>query len=92
MSATLICRYAQIPHCCCSAQALRCFISPAKKLGYAPADQRLENLRAYPVEDERAITLKNSRAVMLRPATSSDAAAIRELLHCLSNYDVYACG
>lgn len=64
-------------------------LEEAKKLGYAPADQRLENLRAYPVEDERAITLKNSRAVMLRPATSSDAAAIRELFHHLSKNDVY---
>ncbi len=64
-------------------------LEEAKNVGYMPADQRLENLRAYPVEEERAITLKNSRSVMLRPATSSDAAAIRELFHHLSTDDVY---
>ncbi|MDG4552962.1 MAG: GNAT family N-acetyltransferase [Candidatus Competibacter sp.] len=64
-------------------------LEEAKKLRYAPADQRLENLRAYPVEDERTITLKNDRSARLRPATATDAAAVRELFHHLSKDDVY---
>lgn len=64
-------------------------LEEAKNFGYVPADQRLENLHAYPVEEERAITLKNGRSVRLRPATSSDAPAIRELFHHLSTDDVY---
>lgn len=60
-----------------------------KRLGYLPADQRLENFRAYPVEDERTITLKNGREVMLRPAHSSDGPGIRELFFKLPEGDVY---
>jgi len=64
-------------------------LSEAKKLGYVPADQLLENLRAYAVEDERIITLKHGRQVTLRPATASDAAGIRALFHHLTDEDVY---
>ena len=49
----------------------------------------LQNLRAYPVEEELTITLKDGRVVMLRPAQSSDAQGIRELFHHLSEADVY---
>ena len=61
----------------------------AKSIGYVPADQRLENLCAYPVEDERSVTLKHDRTVMLRPATTSDAAGIRALFHHLTDEDIY---
>lgn len=64
-------------------------LEQAQQLGYVPADQRLENLRAYPVEDERTITLKNQRTVMLRPATASDAGGARALFHQLSKDDIY---
>ncbi len=64
-------------------------LEEAKRLNYVPADQRLENLHAYPVEEERTITLKNGRSMRLRPATPSDAAGIRELFHHLSTEDVY---
>lgn len=64
-------------------------LEQAQQLGYVPADQRLENLRAYPVEDERTITLKNQQSVMLRPATASDAGGARVLFHQLSKDDVY---
>ena len=52
-------------------------------------DQTLQNLRAYPVEDELTITLKDNRTVMLRPARSSDAQGIRDLFHHLSEADIY---
>lgn len=64
-------------------------LEEAKRLGYLPADQRLENFRAYPVEDERAVTLKNGREVMLRPARASDGPGIRELFFKLPAGDIY---
>lgn len=61
----------------------------AQVLGYLPADQTLQNLRAYPVEEELTVTLKDGRSVMIRPALSSDAQGIRELFHHMSEADVY---
>ena len=61
----------------------------AQALGYLSADQTLQNLRAYPVEEELTVTLKDGRTVMLRPALSSDAQGIRNLFHHLSEADVY---
>ena len=61
----------------------------AQAMGYLSADQTLQNLRAYPVEDELTISLKDGRTVMLRPALSSDAQGIRDLFHHLSEADVY---
>lgn len=61
----------------------------AKALGYLPADQTLHNMRAYPVEEEVSVVLKDQRRVLLRPATSSDGEAIRGLFHCLPERDVY---
>jgi acyl-CoA hydrolase/RimJ/RimL family protein N-acetyltransferase len=61
----------------------------AQALGYLPPDQTLKNMRAYPVEEERTVTLKDQRSVLLRPAGSSDGDAIRTLFHSLSDRDVY---
>ncbi|MFZ2309827.1 MAG: GNAT family N-acetyltransferase [Rhodoferax sp.] len=61
----------------------------AQALGYLSADQTLQNLRAYPVEEELTVTLKDNRTVLLRPALSSDAQGIRDLFHHLSEADVY---
>ncbi len=61
----------------------------AQALGYLSPDQTLQNLRAYPVEEELTVTLKDGRHVMLRPALSSDAQGIRDLFHHLSEADVY---
>ena len=64
-------------------------LEEAKRLGYLGADQTLQNLRAYPVEEERMVGLKNGRQVMLRPARASDANGIRELFFKLPATDVY---
>ena len=64
-------------------------LDEAKRLGYLPSDQTLMNLRAYPVEDERMITLKNQRQVLLRPARSTDGPGIRELFFKLPADDIY---
>jgi len=61
----------------------------AQRLGYLPAGQTLNNMRAYPVEEELSLTLKDQRIILLRPATSSDGPAIRELFHCLPAQDVF---
>ncbi len=61
----------------------------AQAMGYIAPDQNLHNLRAYPVEEEVHATLKDNRAVLLRPAQSSDAQGIRDLFHQLSEADVY---
>lgn len=61
----------------------------AQTLGYLPADQALKNMRAYPVEEERTVALKDQRSVLLRPAVSSDGEAIRTLFHRLSERDVF---
>jgi GNAT superfamily N-acetyltransferase len=64
-------------------------LEAAQRLGYVPADQRLRNLRAYAVQDERSLTLKNEARVLLRPATAADGAGVRELFHHLPVRDVY---
>jgi RimJ/RimL family protein N-acetyltransferase len=61
----------------------------AKALGYIPAGQTLQNLRAYPVEEELTVSLKDQRQVLLRPARSTDGEAIRDLFHQLPKEDVY---
>ena len=61
----------------------------AQALGYLTPQQTLQNLRAYPVEEELTVTLKDGRAVMIRPAQSADAQGIRELFHHLSEADVF---
>jgi acyl-CoA hydrolase len=61
----------------------------AQALGYLLPGQTLNNLRAYPVEEEVTLTLKDGRSVMVRPALSSDAEGVRALFHHLSEADVY---
>ncbi len=61
----------------------------ARSLGYVGADQLLKNMRAYPVEEERTVQLKDGRQVLLRPAGTGDGVAIRDLFHQLSDRDVY---
>lgn len=64
-------------------------LEEAKRMGYLPADQSLQNLRAYEVEAERQVTLKDGRQVLLRPARAADADGIRELFFKLSPDDIF---
>lgn len=64
-------------------------LDEAKKLNYIPSDQTLESLSAYPMEEERHISLKSGREVMLRPARASDGNGIRELFFKLPSDDIY---
>jgi acyl-CoA hydrolase/GNAT superfamily N-acetyltransferase len=61
----------------------------AQALGYLPAEQKLRNLRAYAVEEERHASLKDKREVLLRPAGASDGDAVRQLFHRMPERDVY---
>ena len=61
----------------------------AQALGYVPRDQTLKNLRAYPLQEEATVQLKDQRQVLLRPAQSTDGDAVRTLFHQLSDRDVY---
>ena len=64
-------------------------LEEAKRLAYLPADQTLQSMRDYPVEEERLVVLKDGRQVMLRPARASDAEGIRSLFHAMPEDDVY---
>ena len=64
-------------------------LEQAKQLGYLPADQSLQSMRAYPMEEERFVKLKNGRQVMLRPAHATDAEGVRALFHTMPADDVF---
>jgi acyl-CoA hydrolase/L-amino acid N-acyltransferase YncA len=64
-------------------------LEQAKAMGYVPAEQKQKNLRAYAMEDEQTVTLKDQRQVLVRPASAADADHIRDLFHDLSSADVY---
>jgi acyl-CoA hydrolase/RimJ/RimL family protein N-acetyltransferase len=61
----------------------------AKELGYVRSDQYLASQAAYPVHEERVVSLKNDQNVMIRPARAGDAGALQALFHRLSPDDVY---
>jgi acyl-CoA hydrolase/L-amino acid N-acyltransferase YncA len=61
----------------------------AQQQGVVPADQQLRYLGAYPVQDERQLTLKDSRPILLRPAMATDEEGVRALFHTLSEREVY---
>ncbi|WP_162918355.1 GNAT family N-acetyltransferase [Taklimakanibacter deserti] len=64
-------------------------IEAARKLGYVPREQYLGSQGAYPVQEERRLTLLNGAEVLIRPAHAADADALRALFHRLSPDDVY---
>ena len=64
-------------------------LEQAKALGWLPADQLLKHMHAYAVQDERQLALKDGRAVLLRPAVSTDDVHVRELFHQLPDADIY---
>ena len=64
-------------------------LEEARRRGYVPAEQTMRNLRAYPVEEEKTVKLKDARTVLLRPAAAHDGDGIRDLFHDLPERDVY---
>jgi hypothetical protein len=63
-------------------------LSSAKKLGYVRSEQYLASQVAYPVHEERVVSLKNDQKIMIRPARAGDAGALQALFHRLSPDDV----
>jgi acyl-CoA hydrolase/RimJ/RimL family protein N-acetyltransferase len=61
----------------------------AKQLGFLEASCTIESAFPYPVEDEVDITLRNGKAITLRPATVTDAAGVKALFYGLPNDDRY---
>jgi acyl-CoA hydrolase/RimJ/RimL family protein N-acetyltransferase len=64
-------------------------LSSAKQLGYVQSDQYLASQAAYPVHEERVVSLKNDLKIMIRPARAGDAGPLQALFHRLSPDDVY---
>jgi RimJ/RimL family protein N-acetyltransferase len=64
-------------------------LDAAKRLGYVLPEQYLPSQAAYPVHEERKVTLKNGASVLLRPAHASDAGALRAQFHHLTPEQVY---
>jgi acyl-CoA hydrolase/GNAT superfamily N-acetyltransferase len=64
-------------------------VEAAKQLGYVPREQYLASHHAYPVQEERRMTIANGAEVLIRPARAADADALRALFHRLSPDDVY---
>ena len=64
-------------------------LESAKRLSYVPREQRIESRGGYLIGEERQVTLKNGRQVLLRPARAADAAALQHLIHEMTSVDVY---
>ena len=60
-----------------------------ERLGYVRPEQYLASQAAYPVHEERIVTLKKGVKIMIRPARAGDAGALEALFHRLSPDDVY---
>lgn len=64
-------------------------VADAKRLGYLPKAVALKSRRAYPAEEEREITLRNDRKILIRPTRATDVEMIQELFYSLSAEDVF---
>jgi acyl-CoA hydrolase/RimJ/RimL family protein N-acetyltransferase len=62
-------------------------LEQAKEFGYLDKACTINNTRPYPIEDERAVKLKNGSSVTIRPALVSDAGDIRALFYQLPDTD-----
>lgn len=64
-------------------------LEEAKRHGYVKDQQRVRQAGGYQIDEERSITLKDDRSVLLRPAKASDVRSIQHLFHRLPSDDVY---
>ena len=61
----------------------------ARQHGIVTREQALRSRSAYPVDEERLLTLRDGRRVLLRPTRTSDRGRMQDLFHRLSEEDVY---
>jgi acyl-CoA hydrolase/RimJ/RimL family protein N-acetyltransferase len=64
-------------------------LTSAKQLGYVRSEQYLASQAAYPVQEERIVSVKKGVPIMMRPARAGDAEALQALFHRLSPDDIY---
>ena len=63
-------------------------LAGARERGIVRAGQRLRSSTAYPVHEERELTLRDGRSVLLRPTRAIDRPALQELFHRMPEQDV----
>jgi acyl-CoA hydrolase/RimJ/RimL family protein N-acetyltransferase len=63
-------------------------LAGARERGILARSQELRSLTAYPVDEERELTLRDGRRVLLRPTRAVDRRALQELFHRLPEQDV----
>ena len=64
-------------------------LDEAIALGLVPTGQELRSRAAYPVGEERDVTLRDGRAAALRPTRAGDMRAMQELFFRLTEEDVH---
>jgi len=64
-------------------------LEEAKKLNYLPQAQMLKSSVAYPVGEERTVTLRNGTSILIRPARASDVVGLQDIFYDMSKEDVY---
>lgn len=64
-------------------------LDEAKKLGYVRADQSLKSKTAYPIREEREVTMKNGNRAVIRPSKASDVEMLQNLFYHMSQKDIY---
>lgn len=64
-------------------------LEEAKKMGYVRAVQTLKSKTAYPIEEEREMTMKNGERVVIRPSKASDVEMLQNLFYHMSQQDIY---
>jgi RimJ/RimL family protein N-acetyltransferase len=64
-------------------------LEEAKRLGYVGEKRTMKSRQAYPIEEEREITLKNGKTILLRPTRATDVRAMQQLFYALRPEDVY---
>jgi acyl-CoA hydrolase/GNAT superfamily N-acetyltransferase len=64
-------------------------LAAAKRLGYVHPKQELRSRSAYPTQEERHVTLRDGRSVLIRPTRTTDASGLQQLFYGLTARDVY---
>ncbi|HEY6009901.1 MAG TPA: GNAT family N-acetyltransferase, partial [Nitrospirota bacterium] len=64
-------------------------LEEAKRLGYVRKEQQLRSKMAYPAEEEREVTLKNGKQLLVRPSRASDVQGLQDIFYRLPPHDIY---
>ena len=64
-------------------------LAAAVERGLVPPGQQLRSRGAYPREEERTVTLRDGRSVLVRPARTGDAGILQDLFYRMPPEDVF---